>query len=206
MLAFHKALDAPITFATRGVRAGDIARKIVGGLPHDYQVSTPARSAFAQNSLVADEMQGLSRGTVLAATLQPLGLAYAPRKRGKEVEIWIDAASEFEESWPIGWPPDDSPFKIAPSLFEYLNVEIKQVSAAKAVTAIQPRVEVPFLFDQVAMARYRIDLETVEVSFPKKRTFYKKILDNVFFQAHLTSKLRVDEAGRPFLWITSTRR
>ena len=44
------------------------------------------------------------------------------------------------------------------------------------------------------------------VSFPLKRTFYKKALENVLFQARLRSELRVDEAGTPFLWISSTKR
>ena len=46
----------------------------------------------------------------------------------------------------------------------------------------------------------------VKVSLPEAKTFYKKILDRVLGQAKLTMELRIDEAGKPFLWISTLKK
>jgi hypothetical protein len=37
---------------------------------------------------------------------------------------------------------------------------------------------------------------------PEARSYYKKVLSRVLFQAKMKCELRVDEAGTPFLWIS----
>ena len=39
------------------------------------------------------------------------------------------------------------------------------------------------------------------VKLDRTRTYYKRLLDRLVFQARLNAKLRIDEAGRPFLLI-----
>ena len=56
------------------------------------------------------------------------------------------------------------------------------------------------------MVRNRIDPKTVKVTVPAGRTFYKKILDRLLSQVGLTCQLRVDEAEKPFLWVTSAKK
>ena len=55
------------------------------------------------------------------------------------------------------------------------------------------------------LAREQIDVTAVNVSFPKKRVQYLRVLDQVLFQAKLKSEARLDEAGKPFLWISPRR-
>ena len=117
----------------------------------------------------------------------------------------ISDVREVEESWPIGWPPQAPPKQAAPKLYEYLTVEIKEITLPEAINAIQGRVEVPFLFDHNGMAREQIDMASVKVSFPKKRVQYLRVLDQVLFQAQLKSEVRLDEAEKPFLWISPRR-
>jgi len=38
-----------------------------------------------------------------------------------------------------------------------------------------------------------------------KRTFYSRILKQVLFQAKLKYEVRLDEAERPFLWVSPNR-
>ena len=131
----------------------------------------------------------------------------APRKtRTGDLTLLIAAAGEVEESWPVGWPPQDSPFKVAPPLFERLGVEIEKRPLAEALTAIQQRVKIPFVLDHNELLRQGLDPAAILVSHPKGRATYKQILDRVLFQAKLASDLRVDEAGTPFLWITSVKK
>ena len=91
-------------------------------------------------------------------------------------------------------------------LFKNLEVEIEDVAFSKALTAIAPRIKAPFVFDYNAMARDRIDLDTVKVNVPAGRTYYKKILDRVLSQARLYCEVRVDEVNTPFLWISTLKK
>ena len=92
-----------------------------------------------------------------------------------------------------------------PQLYEYLTVEIKATALSEAIRAIQSRVETPFLFDHNGLAREQIDLKSVNVSYPKRRVQYLRVLDQVLFQAKLKSEIRLDEAGTAFLWISPRR-
>jgi hypothetical protein len=206
LVAFHERLTKPVTFETNGVRSGDVARRIVKEVSLDFEVSTAASRAFARNELVADELQGLSHGTALSAVLRPLGLGAAPRRRVEGVQLHIALSTELAESWPVGWPRQEPPFKAAPALFEHLPVEISDFPLNKALEAIQSRVKVPFLYDHNALANFQIDLSGERASFPKSRTSYKRVLDTVLFQARLKCEIRDDDAGTPFLWITTIRR
>jgi hypothetical protein len=206
LVDFDQRLATPINFDTKGVRAGDVARKIVQSLPLESSVSADAARGFARNELVLDELNGLSAGTALAATLRPLGLVLSPEKpRGGKVRLVISDVREVQESWPVGWPSQAPPNRTAPKLYEYLTVEIKETALSEAIAAIQSRVETPFLLDHNGMARERIDLKAVNVSFPKKRVQYLRVLDQILFQAQLKSEVRLDEAGKPFLWISPRR-
>jgi hypothetical protein len=206
LVDFDQRLATPISSATKGVRAGDVARKIVQSVMIESSVTADARRAFARNEPVLDELNGLSAGTALAATLRPIGLVFSPEKpRGGKVRMVISDVREVQESWPVGWPPQVAPKQAAPKLYEYLTVEIKETALSEAINAIQGRVETPFLFDHNGMAREQIDVTAVNVSFPKKRVQYLRVLDQVLFQAKLKSEVRLDEAGKPFLWISPRR-
>ena len=207
LVAFHDALAKPIAFDTKDVRAGDVARKLVRGLPMQVTVSAEARRAFARDEAVLDELNGLSTGTALAATLRPLGLVMLPRKPpGGKVLLLICDVRQAEESWPVGWPPEASPRKAAPDLYEYLPVEIADIPLSEAIAAIDGRVKTPFLFDHNGMARLQIDPAAKNVNFPRKRVQYRRVLDQVLFQGGLKSEVRLDEAGGPFLWISPRAR
>lgn len=202
LVDFHETLARPAECETKGRRCGDVARDLVKTLPLEFAVSDAARQAFGSDESCGDNLRGLSCGTALAAAIRPLGLVFRPEKSGNNVRLWIGEVREAPESWPIGWPPQETPGQTAPKLFESLNVEIKDVSLAKALDSIQPRVAMPFLYDYNGMLRNRIDPATVTVKYPKGRAMYRKILDNLLYQGKLSGGLRVDEAGNPFLWIS----
>ena len=206
LVEIDKQLANPINFDTKGVRAGDVVRKIVQSLPMETSVSANAAQAFARNEPVLDELNGMSAGTSLAAALRPIGLVLAPEKpRGGKVRLAISDVREVEESWPVGWPPQETPKQIAPKLYEYLTIEIQETALSEAINAIQGRVDTRFLYDHNGIAREKIDVTSVNVSYPKKRVQYLRVLEQVLFQAGLKSEVRLDEAGKAFLWISPRR-
>jgi hypothetical protein len=94
---------------------------------------------------------------------------------------------------------------VLPELFKFLNVEVSDTLLAESLEAIRGRLNVPLIVDQNNLAKQQIDFATVKVTLPKTNTYYSKVLERLLFQAKLKYELRVDEADRPFLWITTLK-
>jgi hypothetical protein len=200
-----KDLMRPVEFSTKGMSPMDAARKILGALKLKATVHTEVKQALAADDPVRDELQGLSSGTALAAILRPAGAALVPFKpQGAPVQLQLVNASGVTDLWPVGWPTEKQPAKVAPKLFEFLNAEIEGVSAAEALEAIRGRLDAQFLFDHNNLVRHRIDLSRL-VAVPARRTYYSKVLQQVLFNAGLKYELRVDENEKPFFWITTLK-
>jgi len=104
----------------------------------------------------------------------------------------------------VGWPPKGNPHETLPELFKFLNVEITKTPVAEVLTAIGGRVKAPILIDHNSVVRFQVDLAT-PVDLPKANTFYAAALDRMLFQAKLKYELRIDEANKPFLWVTTLK-
>jgi len=207
LLDLHKKLSAKVTFSTAGRKSIDVARQLVGVLPMTVTMDESAKPALASNAKVAEEMTGLSLGTTLAAVLRPLGLVfYAKKPAGRNVMLIVTDVRNAKDTWPVGWPAERSPRETLPALFTFINVEIDGFTLNQAVGAISKRLQAPVLFDHNAMARHGIDGDRVVVSLPKGRTYYKKIIDRLLYQAKMKSELRIDEANTPFIWASTVKK
>jgi hypothetical protein len=205
LVKVHEALAVPVKFSTAGKPPRDVARQIADGLSLKFISDTASQRALGTEDPVADELQGLSSGTALAAVLRPLGLVLVPEKNGSDLRLRIAASSAAKEHWPVGWPPKDNPGQTLPELFKFFNVEIADTSLGETIKAIGGRVKAPIVIDYNALARLDVDLATKKVELPKTNTFYGKALDRILFQANLKYEVRADEAGKPFLWISGIR-
>jgi hypothetical protein len=204
LVAVHEALAVPVDVATKGQSPRDAAKRIADRLTLKFITDTAGQRALASEEPVADELQGLSSGTALAAILRPLGLVLVPEKSGSDVRLRIADSRLASEHWPVGWPPKGNPQQTLPDLFKTLNVEIAPIPLAEALPAIQERLKSPMLLDHNSLARHEIDLAS-KVELPKINTYYDRILDRLLFQAKLKYELRVDEAGKPLLWVTTVK-
>jgi hypothetical protein len=199
-------LAQPIDFSTKGMPAAQAVEKIRGKLKIKLAIDAGVEKAIADDDPVRDELNGLSCGTALAAIVRPAGAILQPRKpTGGEVDCALVKSAQGSESWPIGWPPERSDAKVLPQLLDSLSVEIRDTPASQAIDAIQARMKLPFLYDHNSIAKYRIDLATKVTIPPDKKALYASVLRKVLFQAGLKYSLRVDEAGKPLMWITTLR-
>lgn len=151
----------------------------------------------------AASLEGLSVGTALAIALRQEGLALVADAGALRVVSAHGAA----DTWPVGYKPERSPSQTVPGLFEFLTVEVEGYTVAEALEAIGARVQwrgepVPIVWDRFAMRRDGVDPTTAQARFPRRKTFYKNLLDKLATQGRLRLDLLVDEAGRPFLWLT----
>jgi hypothetical protein len=200
----HDDLAQLVGFSTQGAARSEVVDRIGRRLHYPLQLDRRQQEALGQDP-VGEQLSSLSCGTALACVLRPAGLCLTPQSSGSTASYSIADARQAREIWPIGWAPEKSPHDLLPSLYEFHNVNIQGVTAAKAISAIVQLLKVPMLMDHNAMARHGIDPEKVIVSFPASRTTYSLILQKVLFKAGLKEELRVDEAGNPLLWVTTVK-
>ena len=206
LIAAVEDLTPPVRFATEALPLGQLLEQAQRRIELPIVVEPAARAALAQAGECRDELQGVSLGTAMAVALGAEGLVLLPNKvRGGELQLVITRPRAEGEAWPMGWPPQGAERELAPALFEFLSVEISGIALPKALDAVKQRLKIPFLFDRHSLAQQAIVMDEIKVSVPAGRSYYKRVLDRMLFQARLQGELRVDEAGSPFYWITTIK-
>lgn len=198
----EKELGQLVGFSTAGVSRQQVIQRML------RQLSVPAGSMpqrLPEDDKVVEELSGLSCGTALACVLRPLGLCMVPQAERGGVGYSIVPSKPGAEVWPIGWPPEKRPADLLPAMMEFHNVNVERQPVTKVIDAVCQRLKLPALVDHNALARWGIDPEKAIVNVPQSRTTYSILLRKALFQARLKSELRVDEAGHPFLWITTIK-
>ncbi len=199
----YQALEPAVPFETKGRRPAEVARSIRELVALETPAAPGVREAFAQDETVLDDLRGVSAGTALAAVCRPLGVAITPRFEDNTLKLGLVPARGLpaDSVWPVGWPSDKALGELAPSLLKFLDVEIADTPFADVIEALRPRIKLPVLYDHNGLARQELDPATAVVRIGKGRTFYSKVLDRAAIQAKLRWELRIDEAGRPLIWI-----
>jgi hypothetical protein len=201
--SLRKVLAQPVNFPTQDIPAADVVDAIIERLELRAPISRSARAALNEADPVGEDLQGLACGTALACVLRPAGLGFAPRGGAGGFELDVISPTGDQLVWPVGLSAEEERDTILPKVMEFLEVEFEDVPLPGVVSAIGERLETPMLYDHVALAIRRIDPATKLVSLPAKRTTYSLALRKSLGQARLKSILRVDDAGKPFFWITT---
>ncbi len=202
----HRGLSRPVAFSTKEMPRREVVEKITQGLPLPFRADPQILQAIKDDDLVAEELSGLSSGTALAHAVRPLGVCLVPCEAGEgRLECVLVKAKPNTEAWPIGWEPEEHRSKLVPGLFEFLNVNVQGVAVTQVLAAVGERLKVPVLMDYNALARHGIEPDKAMVNHPQRRTSYTLLLKRTLYQAGLKSEVRVDEAGKPFLWVTTVK-
>ncbi len=210
-------LAQPFDFPTKAQPPRAITDRLQTKFALRFAIDPEAERALYTAPPVTDELKGLTAGTGLAIMLRRDGLALRPEKsRGQPIVFHIGLADAEPlaqptigktgdndvKQWPIGWDSPRTPGELAPSLMEFLNAEIDGYTLEETLAAVAGRIKIPLYLDHASLAANDIKPAKIQVRLARTRTFYKRVIDRVLAQARLGSELRVDEAGRPFLWIT----
>ncbi|HWA97409.1 MAG TPA: hypothetical protein VG713_02910, partial [Pirellulales bacterium] len=198
-------LARPVGFASNEQPALAVLQQLAESLAYPLLADPAARQAIASAGVVEDELKGLATGTAIAAVLRSAGLVFVPRMNDRRQIEYLVAASTGGESWPVGWTPTRPERDLLPGMVELANVEIDDIAASQVVDAIAGRLEVPVLYDRVALARWGIDPSKAQVTIPGSKSMYAIALRKSLFIAGLKYELRVDDAEKPMLWITSLK-
>lgn len=205
LVKLHEQLAKPVEFSTAGKNAGDVVEKIATQSGLKFSLDRAAKAAINGEEKVYEELQGVSFGTALAAVVRPLGLVVQPRrKQGQSIEVHLVDSRAEGEHWPVGWPISQAPLAVAPDLFERLDIEIRGFPIKDALNAIEKRGGVPFFYDHNTLAREGIELDDVKVTLVQKKASLMVALSKLLRQSkpRMSDELRIDENGKPFVWIT----
>lgn len=208
--AVRKDLAQAVTFSTKGKSRAKVLENIAGRLNHQTALRRGARDALKEAGDLSEELKGISFGTALACLLRPAGLGLAPsRLPGGKVRFDIRAGLSEKQAWPVGLSAQDQRRKLLPSLFEFLNVEIdKGTSMATALDFISAKLKAPILLDHNALAELNIELSKATVAVSPRRTTLSILISRLLRAANprLITEMRIDEANKPFIWVTVYRR
>jgi len=201
----QKELAQPVAISTKALSRAQAVKKIGGQLETPLRVEPGVLEADSEDK-VAEELSGMACGTALACLLRPAGLGLVPGVgSGGAAEYAALPAKRDLEIWPVGWPPTKPLPQVIPTMYESLNANIQDVSVSTALAALSKRLKVPFLMDHNAMARHGIDPDKKKANSPQSRITYNQLLRKVLSQAGLKSEVRIDEARKPLVWITTVK-
>ncbi len=203
---FRADLSRPLKLSTSGMRPVEFIHQVADILA--YPLSTDTTSAARLNAAepLVTELRGTSLGTSLAYVLGQAGLGLVPRVDDRRQPSYtIVSLRDKLESWPVGYPPQQPRRDLVPSLFDTVDVELDQVEIPRVLSAVGAHVSAPVLVDYAALQREKIDLDQVKVSLPAKRSMYEIILRKVLIPQRLAHEVRVDDAQRPFIWVSTVR-
>jgi hypothetical protein len=187
--------------ATHGMTRSDAVQKISGKLGLPLKIEGELTDG---DEKIEEDLADVSSGTALAYILRPSGFCMTPVASGKQLGYVVAKAKLDQEVWPIGREAKSGP-EALPGFYEFRNVKVSGVSAAKLLQVVAKQVKVPVLFDYPAMARHGIDPEKAVVEHPQARTTYSVALRRMLFKVGLKFELRVDENDKPFLWISTVK-
>jgi hypothetical protein len=197
-------LAVPVGFSVQGSNVRQVVEKIAERIRVPLKLDPETARALADSN-VDDDLADISCGTALAYVLRLSGYGLLPSAAGDELTYRVVKTQPDLETWPVGRVGDKTPQETLPGLYEFLNVNVQNVSAATALETIAKRLKAPVLLDRPALIRHGLDPAHAMVSLPRGRTTYSLALRKLLFQAGLKFEVRYDDAGSPLLWITSVK-
>jgi hypothetical protein len=191
-------------FQTQGRTPTEVVNDLANRLGYPVTADATIAEQLGRGEKVPGELKGLSCGTIAAAVLRREGLSFVPATaKSGGVEYRVVRAAAGQDVWPVGWPPERPIPELLPDLFTLRNVKIDGYKASDLLQVVADRLKLPMLFDEQALVLKKLDPSKVVVNIPEGQLGYEAVLDRALFQASLKHEVRVDDAGRPFLWITS---
>ncbi|MDO5113811.1 MAG: hypothetical protein Q4E67_05505 [Planctomycetia bacterium] len=195
-------LSPAVGVETKNVERRKVLREISQKLKGNVHVPMSIRDVLEKEDCVREELQTVSRGTAMAYVLRYIGYcAVLTKKPSGEMElVWTPSEKiTSEEILPVGYPLERMPRE----MFESFRANVDGALLSVVLDALSQRLQIPFLYDYNSMAAEGIEISEVSVKLNPMKITYDRLLDTLLSQARLKKEVRMDEAGQPFLWITT---
>jgi hypothetical protein len=181
-------------------------------LPRDFPLNfsdaAAARiEAAGATAKVRHSFKGIANGTALAALLNEWGLGFRPqRSKTGALQLTIVTLQEATDVWPVGWPLTKKGAETAPVMFKLLPIELDEIELEAVLESVADVAKIPVLLDHHGLQAQRIDPAKAKVSHPRRHVSYNTMLKTVTGMARLQHDIRIDEAGRPLVWVSPIKK
>lgn len=180
------------------------------GLPANMRIKfteAARQQALAQrpeSALDTIELQGFSKGSAIAIVLAQYGLGFRPRYVSPgRYDMEIDRGNESDNLWPIGWKPEQSFSEILPTYLRAIPLDVEDVEVSTLVGAISEKIGITHFSSAYALTAKGLDINTLRYTRKDDRISPVRLLTAVGDKLELGFDVRVDEAGKMFLWVTT---
>ncbi|MFN9718913.1 MAG: hypothetical protein ACK58L_09490 [Planctomycetota bacterium] len=178
-------------------------------LPKSYRLNFTAAArdrAVGKRPETAPEkmdLTGLSKGTGLAILLSQYGLGFRPRRlSADQLVLDIDSGNETSNMWPVGWKSTQSVAEILPAYLKSIDIEVDDYPVDGIATVVAEKLMIPFYSSSFELTVAGKHLGDLKYSRNEKLP-PGKLLMLVGDRHELGFDVRVDEAGKIFLWCTT---
>jgi hypothetical protein len=167
-----------------------------------FQASLQPRPSSAPESL---NVSGLTKGTALALVLAQYGMGYRPIPgRDDRYSVEIVPGDEGSNLWPTGWKTAESTADVVPAWLKSIPFDVEDADVASIAQAVADKLELPLVVSSQSIQRDCQPLEDLVYSRSGKLSPFA-ILRGLADKFELSFDVRADEAGKLFLWATSSR-
>ncbi|MFN9723788.1 MAG: hypothetical protein ACK58H_11140 [Planctomyces sp.] len=167
-----------------------------------FQASLQPRPTSAPESL---NLGGLTKGTALALVLAQYGMGFRPVPgRGDRYSVEIVVGDEGSNLWPAGWKTAESTADVVPAWLKSIPFDVEDADVASIAQAVADKLELPLIVSSQSIQRDGKPLEDLVYSRSGKLSPFG-ILRGLADKFELGFDVRADEAGKLFLWATSSR-
>ena len=198
-------LAEPTGFSTKGKTRKKVLHGITKSLDSRTVIPKEILDELEGEDLVTEELQGVSKGTALSYVLRYIGYCFVLEKpRAKQIRqdftLRIMPGQDAQKRiFPVGHAMTQN----VPLLNEKFHANVNGAKVSDVLDAIGGRLKLSILYDYNSMAGLGIEPAKVLVRQKPIQISYDRLLDTILFQAGLQKEVRMDEAGNPFLWIST---
>ena len=149
-------------------------------------------------------MKLYGKGTALGIILNDAGLGFFPERQPNSALALLVTKRGKEDLWPIGWMPKLSLNKSIPMFYKRVPVSLPNVSLTRVFVAIENETRIPVHVDHHYIKAKGQDFEEMKIEVKPRQMSWNSVIRNVTVRNRLNYDVRVDELGKPFVWVSTT--
>jgi len=203
----NEQMTLPLNVVVRGKSLPALVKSLQDDAELPVHLTTVTESWLldaAHDRPITVNLIGFSSGTGLAIALNELGTGLRPvRTPAGKIEYEILPLEQLRDPWPMGWEPAEATPRdlITPDLFKKGVVGFEASPLVEVLAAIQEESKTPIVIDTRRSLAKKIDVNTIQVSYPSKQTAWAMVVSHCVRQSGLYNHYRQDEAGRGFILV-----
>ncbi|QDU81171.1 hypothetical protein Pla110_29090 [Polystyrenella longa] len=152
-----------------------------------------------------ENLGGISLGSSLAIFLREFGLGFAPtRLPDGRIVLTIDPLEEDGTQWPVGWDWEGYPKQIAPSFYARTTVRVRDFTLNEFIEFIEKGTGIPIVIDHNNFRAIQLNPDDLKLTIRPDVTAWNLLLNKGLSPLRLRAERRIDETGKPFLWVGPT--